>query len=160
VGIRAAFFDVGDTLVEHWAPPEKQHELLREALRGAFGERHWYEQWVAAEIEPPRSGLADLAAIADGVEEHFRQETVRWYEEWFRNAQVGIDDIEVDRLRSAMCIPLDLVSTPVAGAFEAVRWCKTKGLKVVLVTNTLSRGDDEVWETGGATVWRTRSTGS
>jgi putative hydrolase of the HAD superfamily len=38
------------------------------------------------------------------------------------------------------------VSTPVPGAFAAVRWCKARGLRVVLVTNTLSRGDDEVWE--------------
>jgi FMN phosphatase YigB (HAD superfamily) len=146
VGLRAAFFDVGDTLVEHWAPREKQHELLREALRREFGERQWYERWISAEIAPTRTAPGDLAAIAAGDEELFKQETSRWYEQWFRNAQIGIDDIEVDRLRSTMCIPLDLVSTPVPGAFESVRWCKTKGLKVVIVTNTLSRGDDEVWE--------------
>jgi FMN phosphatase YigB (HAD superfamily) len=145
VALRAAFFDVGDTLVEHWAPREKQHELLREALRHEFGERDWYERWISAEIEPPRSGPTDLAAIAAGDEELFKQETVRWYEQWFRNAQIGIDDIEVDRLRSTMCIPLDLVSTPVPGAFDAVRWCKAKGLNVVVITNTLSRGDAEVW---------------
>jgi putative hydrolase of the HAD superfamily len=44
-----------------------------------------------------------------------------------------------------MCVSLDLVSTPVPGAFDAVRWCKTNGLKTVLVSNTLSRGDDEMW---------------
>src|SRR5205085_7431284 len=75
-----------------------------------------------------------------------RQETLRWYREWFINAKIGIDDVDLDKLRIAMTIPLDLVSTPVPGAFDAVRWCKAHGLRVVLVTNTLSRGDDEVWQ--------------
>lgn len=44
-----------------------------------------------------------------------------------------------------MCVPLDRVTTPVAGALDAVRWCKAKGLAVVLVSNTLSRGDEESW---------------
>jgi FMN phosphatase YigB (HAD superfamily) len=144
--LRAAFFDVGDTLVEHWIGRERTNDLLREALRREFGERQWYERWLDAKVEPTRSGPSDLTAIAAGDEEVFRQETHRWYEAWFRNSQIGIDDIEMDRLRSVMTVPLDLVSTPVPGAFNAVRWCKDKGLKVVLVTNTLSRGDDECWE--------------
>ena len=143
--LRAVFFDVGDTLVDHWAPRETLHQLLREALRHEFGEREWYVHWLSAEIEPARTADGDLAAIARGDEDMFRQETMRWYADWFRNAGIGIDDIDVDRLRSTMCVPLDLVSTPVRGAFEAMRWCKANGLTVVLVSNTLSRGDDEVW---------------
>ena len=131
--IRAAFFDVGDTLVEHWAPREQLHDLLREALRREFGERHWHEEFLKAELGPA------------GDDEELRQETLRWYGEWFRNASIGIDDVELDRLRVAMTVPLDLVSTPVPGAFTAVRWCKQKGLVVGLITNTLSRGDEEVW---------------
>ena len=143
--LSAAFFDIGDTLVDHWAPPEQLNELLREALRRDYGDREWYERWIPARIEPERTAAGDLAAIAAGDEEIFRQETLRWYEDWFRNAAIGIDDIDMDRLRATMVVPLDLVSTPVPGAFTALRWCKTKGLKVVLVTNTLSRGDDECW---------------
>jgi FMN phosphatase YigB (HAD superfamily) len=151
VTLKGAFFDVGDTLVEHWAPTEKLHELLRVALRREFGEREWYERWLPAEIVPAREGRGDLSRTgptsADSVaDEALRQETLRWYEDWFRNAQIGIDDVDMDRLRSVMCVPLDLVSTPVPGAFPAVRWCKEHGLKVALVTNTLSRGDEEVWE--------------
>jgi len=145
VPLRAVFFDVGDTLVDHWAPRERLNELLREALRHEFGEREWYERWVNSDLMPVRTADGDLEAIAKGDEELFRQETMRWYADWFHNAAIGIDDIDVDRLRSTMCVPLDLVSTPVPGAFTAVRWCKTKDLKVVLVSNTLSRGDDEVW---------------
>lgn len=142
--IRAALFDVGDTLVEHWAPREQLHELMREALRREFGERPWLEEFLRAEIGPRHDDALE-AAEAD-EEASLRQETLRWYEDWFRNAQIGVDDIGMDRLRVAMTVPLDLVSTPVPGAFTALRWCKERGLAVVLVTNTLSRGDDEVWE--------------
>jgi FMN phosphatase YigB (HAD superfamily) len=134
VVVKAAFFDVGDTLVEHWAPREKLDELARVALRREFGERDWYERFISATIVPP------------DPEEALRQETLRWYEQWFRNAQVGIDDVDLERLRLAMTVPLELISTPVPGAFAAVRWCKAKRLRVILVTNTLARGDDEVWE--------------
>ncbi len=150
--LKAAFFDVGDTLVEHWAPKEQLNELAREALRREFGERHWHEQFIGASIGPSAPTdwqmiPAHLAGAEDErLEDVLRQETLRWYEEWFRNAAVGTDDIDLERLRVAMTVPLDLVSTPVPGAFTAVRWCKSKGLRVVLVTNTLSRGDDEVWE--------------
>jgi len=150
--LKAAFFDVGDTLVEHWAPKEQLNELAREALRREFGERHWYERFIGATIGPSaptdwQMVPADRMSSQDERENQaLRQETLRWYEEWFRNAAVGTDDIDLERLRVAMTVPLDLVSTPVPGAFTAVRWCKSKGLRVVLVTNTLSRGDDEVWE--------------
>ena len=145
MSIRAALFDVGDTLIEGWVPRERQNELLREGLRKEFGDRDWYEDWLGAKIEPPRSGPTDLAAIAAGDEDLFKQETDRWTDAWFRNAAIGIDDIAFARLCLAMCMPLDLVSTPVPGAFETLRWCKTQGLRVVLVSNTLWRGDDEMW---------------
>lgn len=133
--LKAAFFDVGDTLLEHWAPREKLHELLREVLRREFGEREWHENFIGGDVRPSAP-----------TEDALRQETLRWYAEWFRNAQIGIDDVDLERLRVVMSVPLDLISTPVPGAFAAVRWCKANGLRVVLVTNTLSRGDDEVWE--------------
>ena len=123
MALRAVFFDVGDTLVDHWIGPERTNELLREALRHEFGEREWYERWVTGKVEPSRSGPEDLAAIAAGNEDLFRQETMRWYADWFRNASIGIDDIDTEKLRATMCVPLDLVSTPVPGAFTAVRWC-------------------------------------
>jgi FMN phosphatase YigB (HAD superfamily) len=135
VVLKAALFDVGDTLVEHWAPKEQLNELLREALRREFGERRWYDEFISGTSVPGVS-----------TDDALKQETLRWYEDWFRNAQIGIDDVDLERLRVAMTVPLDLVSTPVPGAFTAVRWCRSKGLRVVLVTNTLSRGDDEVWE--------------
>jgi FMN phosphatase YigB (HAD superfamily) len=136
--MRAAFFDVGGTLVEHWSPPEEIAAVVRRHLVDAFGERPWSDALIRAEIEP-RGGDA------------LRQETNRWYDAWF--AGQGIDcDIEIDRLRSTVAVPLDLISTPAPGGEEALRWCKAQGLTVVLVTNVLSRGDAEVlrdWQRAG-----------
>ncbi|HEX6061703.1 MAG TPA: HAD family hydrolase [Candidatus Limnocylindria bacterium] len=136
MGLRAAFFDVGDTLVEHWAPLEARVPLITQHLSSAFGHRDWFDALAETDLERPDA---------------LRQETNRWYEEWF--AERGIEcDVDVDRLRSACAVPLDLVSAPVPGAADAVRWCKRQGLRIVLVTNTLARGDAEVmrdWERAG-----------
>ena len=136
MGVRAAFFDVGDTLVEHWAPPAERCRLLTQELVAAFGPRPWLDAFAATDLEQP-----------DAV----RQETNRWYEDWF--AAQGINcEVEIDRLRSASALPLDLVSRPVAGAADAVRWCRQQGLRIVLVTNTLARGEPEVardWQRAG-----------
>lgn len=141
----AVFFDVGDTLVEGWPPRERMTELLREALRREFGERSWHEAFARAEIGPQQD-RARVEAEVEAEERRLRQETLRWYEEWFRNMEIGMDDIDMDRLRAVMTLPLELISTPVPGAFAALRWCKDRGLRVVIVTNTLSRGDEEVWD--------------
>jgi FMN phosphatase YigB (HAD superfamily) len=136
VGVRAAFFDVGDTLVEDWVPLEARIPLIKRDLVAAFGTRGWLDALAEADLEQP-----------DAV----RQETNRWYEAWFAARGIACD-VDVDRLRSACAVPLDLVSRPVPGAADAVRWCKRHELRVVLVTNTLARGDTEVmrdWERAG-----------
>jgi FMN phosphatase YigB (HAD superfamily) len=134
VPLRAVFLDIGDTLVEGWSPRERLNELMREALVRTFGERDWYDAFVNAEFGP-----------AEGAEAH-RQETNRWVEEWFTNSGYGLDDVAVDRLRSTGSVPLDLVAQLVPGAVDALRWSKSNGLVIALVTNTLWRGDEEVWE--------------
>jgi FMN phosphatase YigB (HAD superfamily) len=128
VGVRAALFDVGDTLVEGWLAPDQLRPIVRSHLVAAFGDRPWYDELIAADLEPRTAE---------------RQETIRWYADWFA-AQGIACDIDLDRLRSTIAVPIDLVSTPVPGAADAVRWCKEQGLRVVLVTNTLARGDAEV----------------
>ena len=133
--LRAVFFDVGDTLVQHWKPQPEIRALTREALRREFGERAWFDAFLEAEIAPDHRHES---------EEDLRQETNRWYTDWFRNSQIGIDDIEIDHFRVATTLPLDLVGALVPGTPEALRWCKDRGLIVGLITNTLSRGDDEV----------------
>jgi HAD superfamily hydrolase (TIGR01662 family) len=139
MGLRAAFFDVGDTLVEDWTPNDGYRVLARQAIVDAFGERPWLDAFCEASHERL------------DPEEPTRQETIRWYADWFR--ENGIEcDIDLDVLRSTWAVPLDLVSTPAPGGQEAVRWCKARGLRVVLVTNTLARGDAEVlrdWSRAG-----------
>lgn len=142
VALRAAFFDVGDTLVEHWAPKDVTTRIARDRLCAELGEQPWLDELLDAEIEPvlPRS-FAQL--IAAGEDINAPQETLRWYGEWFSRRGIALDGIELDRLRALMCVPLKQISSPVAGALEAVRWCADHGMRVVLVTNTLARGDAE-----------------
>jgi FMN phosphatase YigB (HAD superfamily) len=128
VGVRAAFFDVGDTLAEGWVPAAQIRALIRQDLVAAYGERAWFDALLEANIEPSDA-------------EH--QETNHWYAQWFVTQGIACD-VEIDRLRSTFALPLDLVATPVPGGADALRWCKQNGLRVVLVTNTLSRGDTEV----------------
>lgn len=152
MALKAAFFDVGDTLVEHWAPREVVSERARARIRAGLGEQPWLDDWLEARIEPttPASWVQSLAERVPGDPqfrpETARQETERWYRAWFDGRRIALDGIDLDRLRSLMCVPLDEISSPVAGAFDAVRWCAERGMRVVLVTNTLSRGDEEVLE--------------
>ena len=132
--LRAAFFDVGDTLVEAWKGPEVVRAMSRQRLVSAFGERHWFDLLLGAQLDPVVG------------EDPARQETLRWIEEWLRDQKVPQDDVDFDRLRVALSLPLAAMSTLVEGAPEALRWCKERELTVVLVTNTLWRGDAEVRE--------------
>lgn len=138
--MKAALFDVGDTLVEGWSSPEAMRALARERLIGAFGERDWYEALLAAQIGPVEE------------DEPQRQETLRWIADWFRGRRIPTDGLDLDRLRARLSLPLDRVARLTEGAAEALRWCKSRRLTVVLVTNTLWRGDREArtdWERFG-----------
>ncbi|MBI2324179.1 MAG: HAD family hydrolase [Chloroflexi bacterium] len=158
MSVRAAFFDVGDTLVEHWAPREVVNARARSRICSDLGARPWLDDLLGARLEPAwNASLARRIARRSDATERFapeeaRQVTLAWYAAWFRDRGIAIDDNDLDRLRRAMCVPLDEISSPVKGAFEAIRWCKEQGLRVVLVTNTLSRGDTEAladWERFG-----------
>jgi FMN phosphatase YigB (HAD superfamily) len=152
VPLKAAFFDVGDTLVEHWAPPDVVGSKSRARICAELGEPVWIDEFLSAEIQPMWATslvqqLAERRSSGERFEpEDARQETMGWYRGWFERQGIALDGLDLDRLRSLMCVPLDEISTPVAGAFDAVRWCADHGLRVVLVTNTLSRGDAECLE--------------
>lgn len=141
MALRAAFFDVGDTLVEHWSPRDVMRAKMRRRIAEALGEHAWLEDLVDADLEPP-----EAKGGWPFVPEHEKQETLQWYEKWFRERGVDPQAIDLDRLRVRHTLPLDEVAEPVRGAFDALRWCARRGLRVVLVTNTFSRGDAEVQE--------------
>jgi len=132
VGVRAAFFDVGDTLVEGWDPGYRGK--ARAALAAHYGERDWYDAFLDAKHDPSEQ------------DEPWQQETLAIIERWLRGQNVSLDDIEIDKIRELCSVPLDTVARLTPGAAEALRWCKERGLTVVLVTNTLWRGDNEVRE--------------
>jgi FMN phosphatase YigB (HAD superfamily) len=132
VGLRAAFFDVGDTLVEGWAPDYGLR--ARAAVARRFGERHWYDAFFSARHEP------------EDEEAPGRQDTLGLIRRWWGEQAVTDPDVDPDELRQLLSLPLDTVTRLTDGAAEALRWCTRTGLRVILVTNTLWRGDDEVRE--------------
>jgi FMN phosphatase YigB (HAD superfamily) len=130
--MRAALFDVGDTLVEHWDPDFRARE--REALVGRYGERDWYDAFLKTRHDPEDHDLP------------WRQDTVAIIDGWLRSQGIPAEDLDADTIRSLCSVPLDTLAQLTEGADEALRWCKRNRLRVVLVTNTLWRGDDEVRE--------------
>ena len=131
--MRAAFFDVGDTLIDDRRPRTVLAAAWRKRLVAAFGERDWYDRFIEA-----RHGGDEEEPIA--------QETLSWVERWLSDEGVGLDGLDLDVLRDAMVLPFERVGMLTPGAPEALRWCKSRGLRVVLVSNTLWRGDDDALE--------------
>jgi putative hydrolase of the HAD superfamily len=132
VRLRAVLFDMGGTLVatrgdvgDPWREP------VLEAIKREFGERDWAEELYSADIRRPPAN------------EPHRQETNRWLAEWLRERGEVFTDEQVERLRVAFARPLPPVFSLAAGAAEALGWCKARELAVVVVTNTVSRGDEE-----------------
>jgi HAD superfamily hydrolase (TIGR01509 family) len=131
--LRAAFFDLGNTLVE--APGDEDHwrPLVMARIERAFGALPWAELLYAADIR---------RQSADGP---FRQETNSWIAAWLRDRGESWTETQVERLRLAFASPLPDAFSLAPGAEAALRWCKEQGLFVAVLTNTMSRGDEEVW---------------
>lgn len=131
--LRAVLFDMGGTLVEsrgHVGDPWREPVL--QAIEREFGPRPWAETLYGAEIRRPPAN------------EPHRQETNRWLAEWLRERGEILTGAQVERLRLAFARPLPDAFSLAAGAADALRWCKARGLAVVVVTNTVSRGDEQV----------------
>ncbi len=138
--LRAAFFDVGGTLIGWSSGDDPWRPVVMKAIEREFGSRSWAEALYAADIRRPPA------------DDPYRQETNRWLAEWLTSNAETLTDSEVERLRMAFAAPLDRGLELLPGAADALRWCKCQRLATVLVTNTISRGDDEVrrdWERFG-----------
>ncbi|HEX9494795.1 MAG TPA: HAD family hydrolase [Candidatus Limnocylindria bacterium] len=129
---KAAFFDLGDTLVEaipgedHWKP------VVMARVEAAFGALPWAEELYAADIRSATAG------------DPYRQETNRWLADWLRGRGEPWPDADVERLRLAFASPLPDAFTLAPGAEAALRWCKARGMTTALLTNTITRSDLEV----------------
>jgi HAD superfamily hydrolase (TIGR01509 family) len=131
--LRAAFFDLGGTLVE--APPgdDPWRPLVMARIEREFGALPWADRLYAADIRRPPP------------DDPYRQETDRWLADWLKEHGEAWDDAQVERLRLAFAAPLPEVFSLSPGAETALRWSKAHELVVVVLTNTTSRGDAEVW---------------
>ena len=129
--MRAALFDVGGTLLETRGDPWRP--LVLEAIRREFGARPWAETLYDADIRRP------------APDDPHRQETNRWLSEWLKANGEELGEADVERLRGAFAAPIDYGPHLCEGATAALRWCKARGLTVVLITNMLSTGDAEAW---------------
>jgi FMN phosphatase YigB (HAD superfamily) len=130
--VRAAFFDMGDTLVttprlseDPWRP------LVLDAIEGEFGRVPWAEQLYAADIRRPP------------VDDPYRQETNKWLAKWLEDRAVAFSPADIEKLRITFARPLPPSFVLAPGATGALQWCKERGMTVIVLTNTLSRGDTE-----------------
>jgi len=123
---------MGGTLVETRGDVgDPWREPVLEAIKREFGVRSWAETLYSADIRPPRAN------------DPHRQETNLWLAEWLRDHGEMFSDEQVERLRLAFARPLPPVFSLAVGAADALRWCKARELAVVVVTNTVSRGDEQ-----------------
>lgn len=130
--LRAVLFDMGGTLVETRGDVgDPWREPVLEAIKLEFGERDWAEEIYSADIRRPPA------------DQPHRQETNRWLAEWLHERGEICTDEQVERLRRAFARPIPAAFSLAAGAATALRWCKARELAVVVVTNTISRGDEE-----------------
>lgn len=131
VPLRAAFFDLGGTLVTTTArDPWRAPVMAR--LASAFPGEPWTDEIYDANIRRPPA------------DEPHRQETHRWLAEWLRDRGVHMADEDVERLRVAFAAPLPSEFRQSPGATDALRWCRRHGMRIVIVSNTLSSADDDV----------------
>jgi FMN phosphatase YigB (HAD superfamily) len=132
VRLRAVLFDMGGTLVETRGDVgDPWREPVLEAINREFGAPAWADTLYEADIRRPPAG------------EPYRQETNRWLADWLRENGETFSKEQVERLRRAFARPIPTVFSLAAGAADALRWCKARELAVIVVTNTISRGDEE-----------------
>jgi putative hydrolase of the HAD superfamily len=130
--LRAVLFDMGGTLVQvRGDVGDPWREPVLEAINREFAAPAWANTLYEADIRRPPAG------------EPHRQETNRWLADWLRENGETFTDEQVERLRRAFARPIPTVFSLAAGAADALRWCKSRELAVVVVTNTISRGDEE-----------------
>ena len=135
VPVRAALFDVGGTLVDRWLPREEIRVKLRSWAERELGSTPWIHELVDADVD----GTIDVTAG-----EPFRQRTALKLTAWFAERGFHLDAAAIERVRLALSPPLDEFGGLAHGAKDALRWCRENGMRVILVSNTFTRGDAEI----------------
>jgi len=134
--IRAALFDVGDTIFRVQGDAAAQRRAVLARLVARFGLRDWYEELLEADL------LTEL--LRDDPDEPMRQRTLVVLEHWLGAKDPRIARAHVDELRGIVAVPRAIGTEVAPGARETLERLRADGLRIVLVSNTLWTGDDEL----------------
>jgi FMN phosphatase YigB (HAD superfamily) len=127
-GPRALFVDVGGTLLQGRADISPR-ELSLARLVDRFGPRDWFGPLLDADLL--------TAMLADDPDEPFRQRTLAAVSRWLSQRGIGPDGIDLDELRRTCVVPGSVHGELAPGAREALAWARDRGMRVILVSNTL-----------------------
>ena len=133
---RAALFDVGGTLLHPLGDRAAQRKVVLSRLEQRFGPRDWYAALLDADL------LSEL--LVDDPAEPLRQRTLAVLRRWLEGRGAPLDGIDLDELRRRVEVPREAWAVLAPGARDALVWLRSRGLRVVLVSNTLWTGDDEL----------------
>jgi HAD superfamily hydrolase (TIGR01509 family) len=134
--LKAAFFDVGDTLLR---ASVRRAALLADAcarLAQRFGPRDWYRDFLEADHLQ--------ALLSDDPAEPLRQRTAVVLARWLDARGIGHDDIDLEELRRRAEFPRRLSATLAPGAHPTLANLKARGLRIGVISNTLWTGDEEL----------------
>ena len=134
--LRAAFFDVGDTLLRARGERATLRAAVRARLVERFGERAWYDELLAADL------LEEL--LVDDPAEPLRQRTLVVLGRWLDRHRIPHDDLDLDDFRRHVEVPRELGATLAPGTRDVLAWLRDRGLRVGVISNTLWTGDDEM----------------
>ena len=105
-------------------------------LAARFGPRGWYEELLEADL------LKDL--LLDDPGEPMRQRTLVILERWLGSRAVALAGAEIDELRRMVAVPRAVGTEVAPDAERALAHLHADGVRIVLVSNTLWTGDDEL----------------
>ena len=135
--LRAAFFDLGDTLLRARGDQNAILAAHRDRLIERFGRRDWYEALLAADL------LSEL--LLDDPAEPLRQRTLVVLDRWLERRGVDRDGLDLDELRRTAEVPRKLNATLMPGAHQMLSVLRARpGLRIGVISNTLWTGDDDL----------------
>ena len=105
-------------------------------LAARCGPRNWYEELLEADL------LTEL--LGDDPGEPMRQRTLLILERWLSSRDAGFAGAEIDDLRRTVAVPRASGTEVAPDAQESLARLHEDGVRIVLVSNTLWTGDDEL----------------
>jgi FMN phosphatase YigB (HAD superfamily) len=105
-------------------------------LVARFGPRYWYEELLEADLLS--------ALMRDDPQEPMRQRALLVLERWLGTKDDPIAGAEIDELRRLVAVPRAIGTELAPGASEILARLRRDGVRIVLVSNTLWTGDDEL----------------